>query len=242
MSIIASTGLIRNKIACLSRVMDGAWWGASNASLREQPPAIFNGEYITGVNAAGTGVVNMIGVNSSNNVTLPSGTHLLTGQTLTADSGSTITVASGATLGLAGATVTGLASLASLATVTLSAAQIITLHSVPVALVASPGAGLALIPIMMLFEITTTSTGFTGGGVVAPVYHSATAALTANTVPVATVTAGAGTTYTLLSLGAPSNGLVLTANAGIDLYAASADFAAGTGTGKVQIWYVTVTL
>jgi hypothetical protein len=145
-------------------------------------------------------------------------------------------------LGLAGATVSGLASLASTATVNLTAAQIITLHSVPVALVATPGSGLALIPIMMLFEITTTSTVFTGGGVVAPVYHSATAALTANTVPAATVTAGAGTTYTLLSLGAPASGLVLTANSGIDLYAASADFAAGTGTAKVQIWYVTVTL
>ncbi len=206
MAIIASTGKRRNFKESLWRVANTCWWGADAAGI-EQPPATLNGEFLQSVNAAGTGVVNMIGVNASNQVSLPNGA------------------------------ITGTGSIGLSATVTLSAAQIFTLHTVPLALVAAPGVGFALCVDLLLFEITTTSTAFTGGGVVAPVYHGATAALTANTVPAAVVTAVAGTSYTLLSLGAPANGLTLTANTGIDLYAASADFAAGTGTGKVIVFY-----
>jgi len=211
MAIIASTGKLRNKIESLWRVAESAYYGR-DMSAYEQIPAILNGEYITAVNAAGTGTVNLIGVNSSDQVLLPNGAVTPTGS-----------------VGLS-------------AIVSLTAAQIITLHSVPVALLAAPGAGKALVVESLVFEMTTTATVFTGGGVVAPVYHGATAALTANTIPATVVTAVAGTSYTTLSLGAPANGLTMTANTGVDLYAATADYAAGTGTAKVIVSYRIVIL
>lgn len=70
MAIIPYTGKFRNKIESLWRVPDNAWFGR-DTSTYEQAPAILNGEFITGVNAAGTGTVNMIGVDSNNNVVLP---------------------------------------------------------------------------------------------------------------------------------------------------------------------------
>lgn len=211
MAIIANTGKLRNKIESLWRVCDASWFGR-DVSTYEQAPAILNGEFVTGVNAAGTGVVSMIGVNSSNQVVLPNGAITPTGS-----------------VGLSVA-------------VTLTAAQIIGLNLTPVVLVAAPGAGLVLVPEQLVFEMTTTSTQFTGGGVVAPVYHGATTALTGNTIPAAVITTTAGTSNTLLSLGAVANGTTLTSNTGIDLYAATGNFAAGTGTAKVILYYKVITL
>jgi hypothetical protein len=211
MAIIPYSGKFRNKIESLWRVCDAAWFGR-DVSTFEQAPDALNGEFLLGVNAAGTGTVNMIGVNASNQVVLPNGALTPSGS-----------------VGLS-------------ATVNLSAAQIITLHSVPVPLIAAPGVGLALVVDQLVFEITTTATQFTGGGVVAPVYHGATTAITGNTIPATVVTAVAGTTSTLLALGSVANGLTLTSNTGVDLFAAVADFAVGTGTAKVIVYYKIITL
>ncbi len=72
MAIIASTGKLRNKIESLWRVAESCWFGR-DVSAWEQIPAILNGEFVTGVNAAGTGTVPMIGVDANNNVVLPNG-------------------------------------------------------------------------------------------------------------------------------------------------------------------------
>jgi hypothetical protein len=125
--------------------------------------------------------------------------------------------------------------------VALTAAQIIALDSAPVPLVAAPGAGLALICNGFIFQMIYGSVQFTGGGVVNPVYHGATATLTAGGVAAATIQAAAN--YTGYSPGvAGAVALAVTANTGIDLYAATADFAAGNSTAVVTLFYDVVTL
>lgn len=66
----------KNALACLRRTMQKAWWGDSNAARYAQPPTILNGEFVTGVNAANTAVINIIGVDANNNVVLPDGSSL----------------------------------------------------------------------------------------------------------------------------------------------------------------------
>ena len=210
------TSTAKNFAGSLRRVWNYAFWGQDPTPWVNVPACLnsgtFAGEYLTGMNAAGNAAVNMIGVNGSNQVVLPNGAVTPTGS-----------------IGLS-------------ATVTLSAAQILTLHSVPVALVPAPGVGFAVIVERLLLEMTTTSTAFANGGAVAPVYHGATAAITGDTIPATVINAGAGVSYTMLALGAPANGLTVSANTGIDLYAAGADFITGTGTAKVIVWYSLITL
>lgn len=62
-------GKDRNMMAALKRCMDKAWFGI-DVSARAQPPAILNGEFVTGVNAANTGTVNLIGVDTNDKVVL----------------------------------------------------------------------------------------------------------------------------------------------------------------------------
>ena len=126
-----------------------------------------------------------------------------------------------------------------IAQVTLSAAQITTLHSAPVPLVAAPGAGIALVLDAALFQFKYGSVQFTGGGAVNPVYHGATTNLLAGSVAAATIQAAANAT---ISLGSMASALSVTTNVGIDLYAATADFAAGNSTAIVLLWYTVYTL
>jgi hypothetical protein len=128
------------------------------------------------------------------------------------------------------------------ARVALTAAQIATLHSAPVPLVAAPGAGYALAFEWMTLQFTYGSVQFTGGGVVAPVYHGATADLSV-TGGVAASTIQAAANADLMLRSAPAaGGQAITANAGIDLYAASADFAAGNSTAVVELSYALIQL
>lgn len=125
--------------------------------------------------------------------------------------------------------------------VALTAAQLITLNTVPVALVAAPAAGLALICTGFIFQMVYGTVQFTGGGVVAPVYHGATTALTAGTVAAATVQAAAN--YTGYAPGAAgATAQAITSATGIDLYAATGNFAAGDSTAVVTLFYDVVTL
>ena len=125
----------------------------------------------------------------------------------------------------------------------LTAAQIITLNTVPVTIIPAPGAGFALALEMIVLEMNRTSTQFTGGGVVGPVYAGATGTvITANTMAAADVTGAAGQVTRLLSVGAPAGGVSLTANTAVQLFAATANFAAGTGTMKVFVTYSILTL
>lgn len=124
--------------------------------------------------------------------------------------------------------------------VSLTAAQIITGNSVPVPLVAAPGAGIALIAQAMTYQFKygtvqmTTSTGATS-----PVYHGATTNLLAGSVAATVIKAAASSTT---SCGGPATGLAVSTNTGIDLLTASADFAAGDSTAIVTLWYDQITL
>ncbi len=120
--------------------------------------------------------------------------------------------------------------------VKLTAAQIITLHSVPVSLVPAPGVGKAIIFEELLFDYHYGTVQFSGGGVVEPVYHGATTGLSIGTVAAATVNAAANALVHLAQQ-ASATGLAITENAGLDLYAASGDFAAGDGYAIVLVTY-----
>lgn len=123
--------------------------------------------------------------------------------------------------------------------VALTAAQITTLHSVPVQLLAAPGAGFAILPTAMAFEFTYGTVQFTGGGAVNPVYHGQTTNHLGGSVAAATIQAAANA---YISCGAPAAALALLANTGVDLYAATADFAAGDSTAVVKLSYDLITL
>ena len=127
--------------------------------------------------------------------------------------------------------------------IALTQAQILTLHSVPVALVAAPGAGYTLTYERMNLQFTYGSVQATGGGVVMPVYHGATADLTVTGgLAAATILAAANASYTFGTAPA-AGGLASTTNVGLDLYAATQDFAAGVGsTLIVELWYSVITL
>jgi hypothetical protein len=61
---------IRTVESALARAIDAAWYSRDVTGI-EQPPSCLNGEYLRAPNAAGTGYVNMIGVDSSNRVSFP---------------------------------------------------------------------------------------------------------------------------------------------------------------------------
>ena len=195
----------RNAIASLKRTMDSAWWGM-DVSGRAQAPDVLNGEYLIGVNAAGTGTVNLIGVDANNNVVTASGAPL-----------------------------TALV-------VPLTAAQLIAMFTTPVSIIAAPATGKAIVVREIVFEMITTATVFTGGGVVSFVYHGTSVPVHAGTVPAATVNAVAGTSATQLGMAVAANGTVVSAATGVDITNATGAFAAGTGTAKVHLWYHVITL
>jgi hypothetical protein len=135
-------------------------------------------------------------------------------------------------------------SIAATATVALSAAQLIAMGTVPVSILAAPGAGKAILVEQILFEMTRTGTAFTGGGALNFQYHTTTTSVPhAGTIPATLVTTGgAGSAQTALGMNVGANGLVIPSNEGIDITNATAAFAAGTGTAKVFIKYRIVTL
>lgn len=128
--------------------------------------------------------------------------------------------------------------------ITLTAAQINALNTTPITIVPAPGAGLALVLEAIVLEVNRTATAFTGGGAVGPVYAGATGTfLTANQVAAADLTtAGAGQVTRFLIPASPAGGLGITPNTAIQLFAATANFAAGTGTVKAYVSYSVVTL
>lgn len=67
MAVIPSVGKERNWVAVLRRVMSSAWWG-QDVSQIDAPPLVLNNEWATGVNAAGTGTVNLFQVSTANEV------------------------------------------------------------------------------------------------------------------------------------------------------------------------------
>jgi hypothetical protein len=121
--------------------------------------------------------------------------------------------------------------------ISLTAAQINALNTSPVTIVPAPGAGLAVVLEGLVIEINRTATAFTGGGTVYPIYAGAVGTwLTDFT------TGGAGQVVRYMAPAASAGGVLVPANTAIQLYAATANFATGTGNAKVFVTYSVVTL
>lgn len=125
--------------------------------------------------------------------------------------------------------------------VAITSAQLKTLHSAPLSIVAAPPAGFALIFDWATLQFIYPASGgvqYTGGGVIMPVYHGQTTDLTV-TGGVAAATIQAAASIDLFLRAAPAAGgeTILSAT-GIDLYAATANFAAGNGTAAFNISYL----
>ena len=124
--------------------------------------------------------------------------------------------------------------------ISLTAAQLIAMYAAPVELIpAVPG--YAIIIDSFDFDITRTSTAFTGGGVVAPqlaaTANGAGTALTA-TIAATVVTGAAGRTLTA-RIPVVLSDIATASITGIGVYISNqtAAFAAGTGTADVTITY-----
>lgn len=130
--------------------------------------------------------------------------------------------------------------------VPLTAAQLIAMYAAPVQLIAAPAATQALVISDILFEMTTTATAFTGGGIVVFQYGNTAdgggTAVHAGSIPASVVKAGAGTTITGLWAASGSNGLTIPVNTGLFISCQTAPFAAGTGTAVVLVEYGILTL
>jgi hypothetical protein len=117
---------------------------------------------------------------------------------------------------------------------TLTAADITTLKSVPLQLIKAPGVGRAIMVRLGTFQFKFGTVQFTGGGLVSLVYHGATGNLLSGAVPAAVVNAGVDAVVSFGSAGAAT---ILTPNTGVDLTAATGDFAAGDGKAVVTVWW-----
>lgn len=68
--------------ACLTRIMDVAWFGA-DITGRAKPPDLANTETVDCINAAGTATVGVIGLNASNVTIMPNANGVLCSGTFT---------------------------------------------------------------------------------------------------------------------------------------------------------------
>lgn len=127
--------------------------------------------------------------------------------------------------------------------ITITSAQILTLNTAPVTIIPAPAAGQAIALNNLVIEMIRTATAYTGGGTVGPVYAGITGTYLTNQMAAADVTtAGAATVPRLLVPLDTAGGVLLAAATAVQLFAATANFAAGTGTMKVYAQYSIVTL
>ena len=123
----------------------------------------------------------------------------------------------------------------------LSSTQILGMEVAPVTVIPAPGAGFAIVTTQVCFEMIASSTAYANGGTVNLVYHGGSVAAFQGTVSAATVTAGAGTSLTVLPMNITSTGSVITTAVGVDITNGSAPFITGTGTAIVHLWYAVIT-
>jgi hypothetical protein len=129
---------------------------------------------------------------------------------------------------------------ADVAVVDLTAAQINGMYAAPVVVVPAVS-GKAIFVDSVEFDITRTSTAFTGGGVVAVQYDSTVngaGVATHATIAAAVVTGSAGETRTY-RIPVVQSDIAVASIEGKGLYISnqSGAFAAGTGTARVTVWY-----
>lgn len=126
--------------------------------------------------------------------------------------------------------------------VSLTAAEVFTLYSVGKQLVAAQGAGKTIVVSKIVFTITRTSTAFTGGGAVIMQYdstvHGGGTQACDSTLASTVITGSAGTTESVRNGAIISDAAsTLFQNKALYIGAATADFAAGTGTATVDVFY-----
>lgn len=127
--------------------------------------------------------------------------------------------------------------------IAITSAQILTLNTVPVTIIPAPAAGQAIALEALVIEMVRTATAYTGGGTVGPVYAGITGTYLTNQMAAADVTtAGAATVVRLLAANDTAGGVLVASATAVQLFAATANFAAGTGTMKVYAKYSIVTL
>jgi hypothetical protein len=125
-----------------------------------------------------------------------------------------------------------------MAAVPLTSASILALNTTPLSLIASPGSGKATKVLNIGLKMTTTSTVYTGGGALEFRYTNGSGTKVSADIAAAVITTTAGTSYTTV-MGIEAS-LTLVTAAAITVNAASADFAAGTGTGTFYLLYTTI--
>lgn len=202
MAFSPGTGQKTNFLASLRRTMQYGWWGAvDEATQFGQPPTLLNGEFITQINPANTGVINLLGADVNGQLAFPAQVSIA-----------------------------------------LTSAQILALNATPVALIAAPGAGFAIVLNSIIISMTRTATAYAAGSTVAPVYHGATTPLVAAAFPIALFTTGGAGIETRLATPVAASTLAATANTGVDLIATGSAFTTGTGTAKVYVSYTIVAL
>jgi predicted RecA/RadA family phage recombinase len=130
------------------------------------------------------------------------------------------------------------------AVVPLSSADILALNSSPKALVPAPGAGKVAVLEQLIFQFKFGTVAYAAGGALKAVYHGATTALHAGTIPAAAITAANAAANSTTQVGPQTgaNGLALSKETGIDLMATGADFTTGDGTAEVWVFYSVLTL
>ena len=135
----------------------------------------------------------------------------------------------------------GSGSVAQTLTVLIPNAQVLTLNTVGVPLIPAPGAGNVISVERLWLEQVALTGAFTGGGVITAAYGTQASQTAATASIAATIfTGGAGTTNQIGSAlpVSPANGnSSVLLNKAVGLYAATADFAAGGGSGIVKITY-----
>lgn len=121
--------------------------------------------------------------------------------------------------------------------VAVTAAQIKASHGTPTAIITAPDTGYYIVVDEIIFEMTTTATAYANGGAVSFVYTGGSVPAHAGSIPATTVTAGAGSSITMLGPAVDTNGTVIPSATGISLSVASAEFITGTGTALVKVRY-----
>lgn len=124
--------------------------------------------------------------------------------------------------------------------VNLSAANIIAMNGTPVELIPAPPTGKFISVHKITFEMTRTSTAFTGGGAISIKFGGGGATVHGGTVAASVVTTG-GAGRSCVELNPDGSNSVLVSEAtNLVITNATGAFAAGTGTARVRIWYKTV--
>lgn len=124
------------------------------------------------------------------------------------------------------------------ADITLTSAQILALQTTPVTLIAAPGAGLMIIPDKAIIRVVGITAAYTdAGGAVSFNIGSMTSALAANTIftgPTAGQSSQQIVNFLATSTAAspPTN-----INAALTITKATNNFAAGSGTAHISVYY-----